>query len=271
MSCYGSLLELGLSPRSASSYASTIRHAQRWLAARGLDLATVGAEDLLGYLAVRPASWSSRKLIRSALRYYWLLIDRPDPPLLAIRVPPKPRMRCRALTERQAAKLEAAARRRGDRQGLAVLLGLYLGLRRDEIARLRWDEVDDGAGWITVFGKGGVQATLPVHPVLLEELARRPRPASYVFPGARGRAHVTPASVWNWVRDVSTDAGLPPVSTHRLRHTCLATANDATGDLRAVQEFARHARPETTAGYTRVTAKRLLAVMVSLDYQETRA
>ena len=33
----------------------------------------------------------------------------------------------------------------------------------------------------------------------------------------------------------------------------IATANDATGDLRATQDFARHAHPETTAIYTRTT------------------
>lgn len=41
--------------------------------------------------------------------------------------------------------------------------------------------------------------------------------------------------------------------------------------LRAVQEFARHARPETTSGYTRATKHRLLEVMRSLEYSGVRA
>lgn len=66
--------------------------------------------------------------------------------------------------------------------------------------------------------------------------------------------------------------GLAPVTAAcyartALRHTALATANDATRDLRAVQEFARHARPETTALYTRVTARRLMEVAMSIDYR----
>ena len=52
----------------------------------------------------------------------------------------------------------------------------------------------------------------------------------------------------------------------QLRHTAIATANDRTGDLRAAQEFARHARPETTAIYTRATAKRLWEALLALDY-----
>jgi hypothetical protein len=68
---------------------------------------------------------------------------------------------------------------------------------------------------------------------------------------------VHPTTVWSWVRKVSTEAGLDAVPTHTLRHTALAIGNDATGDLRAVQDFARHAEVDTTAGYTRSTAERL--------------
>ena len=57
-----------------------------------------------------------------------------------------------------------------------------------------------------------------------------------------------------------------PVATHVLRHTALATALDATGDLRAVQELAGHARPETTAGYTRVRRDRLEAAVSAISY-----
>jgi hypothetical protein len=43
-----------------------------------------------------------------------------------------------------------------------------------------------------------------------------------------------------------TKAGIPNLSPDRLRHTAIATVNDATGDLRTAQEFARHADIETT-------------------------
>jgi integrase len=68
-----------------------------------------------------------------------------------------------------------------------------------------------------------------------------------------------------WVRDVGLEAGVP-VRTHLLRHTALAEANDRSGNLRAVQDLARHSRPETTAGYTRTTAARLKSVVAMIDY-----
>ena len=72
------------------------------------------------------------------------------------------------------------------------------------------------------------------------------------------------------MREVAADAGMK-VPTHVLRHTALATALDNCHDLRAVQELAGHARPETTAGYTRVTARRLTEAVGAIHYGEESA
>jgi hypothetical protein len=68
------------------------------------------------------------------------------------------------------------------------------------------------------------------------------------------------------VKDLAEEAGVGKIHTHRLRHTALTVANDATGDLRAVSKFARHRRIETTMTYTRTTETALSKVMESLDY-----
>ena len=100
---------------------------------------------------------------------------------------------------------------------------------------------------------------MPVHEVVLRYMASVPRQGPFVFPGRFG-GPVNPATIWEWAREVARDAGLGDVPTHVLRHTALTAANDATGDLRATQDFARHAKPETTAGYTRTTERRLREV-----------
>jgi integrase len=174
-------------------------------------------------------------------------------------------MICRALERDEAKILASAARSRGGDAGFAVILGLYQALRREEIATLRWENFDD-QGWLTVTGKGGVTASIPVRATVAEMLALRSRGDDYIFPGRAAGRPVTPTTVWNWVGRVAKDAGLSGVTPHRLRHTCLATANDATGDLRSVQAFARHADPRVTAGYTRATNERLRAVVNSVEY-----
>lgn len=254
----------GLAPRSVYRYVRGAEAAERWFAQHGYELRTATPSQVGKYLETTPHTHASRNLVRASLTHYWRWTEREAPPLGALRVPKKPEMVCRAVEPEDGKLLAKTARNRGDPKGLAVAIGLYLGLRREEIATLRWS-CFDGNGWVRVMGKGERTRTLPVHPVLAELLAAHPRTGAYVFPG-RLSDHVCPATIWTWTLQVAEEAGVGYVSTHVLRHTALATANDATGDLRSVQSFAGHANPAVTAGYTRTTKRRLTAVMESLDY-----
>lgn len=258
------LQSMGLAPRTAKLYARTLLAAQRWCAERNLDLATLPPLQVAEYAATKPLSHSTRILLRTALRHYWEHVGRPDPPLRAIRVPPEPQHVCRALDEGDARILAKAARARRDRPGLAVVLGLYQAMRREEIATLPWSSLRD-EGFLRIVGKGAKERRIPLHRVVADALSWFPREGEFVFPGRFG-GPVIPATIWIWVREVSEEAGVPTVAPHVLRHTSLATANDNTGDLRSVQHFAGHSKPETTSVYTRASARRLAAVVASLDY-----
>lgn len=256
-----------LAPRTIESYCKTAREADWWCETQGYTLMNVPAIVLAQYVEMRPKTSASRRIMKVAFTHYWTAFKRKDPPLWVLKVPRKPRAVCKALTEDEASLMATLARERGGIEGFAVLLAMYEGLRRAEIAAVAWHDFTDD-GWLSVMGKGDVPAKLPVHPVVAEALAalEREHPV-WVFPARKGEGHIIPATVWSWVAKVAEEAGVEHVAPHRLRHTALATANDVTGDLRAVQDFARHARPDTTAGYTRTTERRLRAVLVALDYE----
>ncbi len=270
----------GYSAKTIAVYLVTIARAAAWLGAQGSTLEEAPPTLLHAYAETLPLTRSSRALLRSALRAYWSASGRPEGPARAIRVPSKPPMRCKALEDPEAWILANAARRRGDPQGLAVLLGLYAGLRRNEIATLRWSQIEP-SGWLALVGKGDVSRAIPLHPVILEALEALPHPShtveregpgrsEWVFPGRFG-GPANPSTIWGWVRAVALEAGLAAVPTHVLRHTALSTALDATRDLRAVQQLAGHARPETTAGYTRVRRDRLVETVTAICYDELSA
>lgn len=259
------LLGVGLSGRTATIYGRHVERAERWLGERGVSLELALPSEIGAYAETLPRSSSTRRQLRSALRLWWAWAKRVNPPVASVRVPPKPRPVCRALEADDARRLVKAGLGWWP-EGTAVLFGMYLALRREEIATARWDGFDPECSWYTVTGKRDLVACLPVHPVLASEVRGKRRRGSYVFPGRGARPHVSPATVWLWVRRVAQEADVGLVRPHELRHTALATANDRTGDLRATQEFARHARPETTAIYTRATAARLQGVVASLDY-----
>jgi integrase/recombinase XerD len=264
-----------LSKKTATVHVQYLRRCARWCVEHGTTIDTVSPSELEAWAESLPRTRSSLMVVRSSLNHYYALTRRPDPPTYMIRVPRRKRMISKALSEADARTLERAAIERKDRWGLAVIIGLYLGLRRFEIAKLRWSDFKDG--WVTLVGKGDLEATLPVHQVVQDYLAlvkagegRGPdrsaanrHSSEFVFPG-RWEGSVNPTTLWGWVRQVAVEAGLKEVPTHVLRHTALAMGNDVTGDLRAVQDFARHADPNTTAGYTRTTRRGLERVMQAI-------
>jgi integrase len=260
------LLEEGYSARTIVVYVRECMRAEHFCEDAGYTLRNAPESVIAGFVATRKRTEPTRKQLRSALGHYWRLLPRKNPPLWLVRVPKKKRGVCRTAEEDEARAIVIRAKGRDDKQGLAVLLGLYLALRREEIAMLRWDAFSSD-GWVTIVGKGDQEAKLPVHPVLLDALARLQREdLTWVFPGRKAGTHTAPATVWTWVGQVGREAGVENLTPHRLRHTALATANDRTGDLRAVQDFARHAKVDTTSMYTRSTARRLVEVMRAIDY-----
>ena len=159
------------------------------------------------------------------------------------------------------------------RAGTAVLAGLYLGLRVAEIAGMHWQRFDHGLAWYTCQGKGDRTRRIPVAAPLRDRLEELEDRVGWVFTGSNGRhhSHVHPATIWTWVRELAVEAGLAPLHTHQLRHTAIATIHDNTGDLAVAQQFAGHAKPETTRIYTRVTNDKLAAAVATLNYRAASA
>lgn len=262
------LWSIGLSWQTIRNYQRVLRRAERKCQEWGVELLTANAYVLAALADYVGPSHPARAHLRTALKHFYLWNDRLNPPLRAVRVPPQPKMVCKALPADQAARLEQVARGWWP-EGAAVLLGMYLGLRRAEIAMAEWERFDGDLDWYRVTGKRDKTATLPVHAVVAEEFRPRRQHSGWVFPGRKGvreGSHVTPATVWEWTAKVATTAGVEDFSTHVLRHTALTTALDATGDLRSVQEFARHEDPITTSGYTRTTKEQLRKISDAIRY-----
>lgn len=249
----------GIDPRTIQIYSQVLKRVIR----AGLDIDQPEVMAVAEYARSTPNTHASRSQLRSTLKWYWQATGI-DGPATAVKVPPQPLMVCKTLEDDEARAVEKTALSWWP-EGAACLIALYMALRRTEIAQAEWRRFDEGLRWYRVLGKGSKTAQLPVNALLRSELEHR-RTDGYLFPGRFGD-HVTPATINNWIDRVGVAAGVGHLPPHRLRHTSLATANDRTGDLRAVQTFARHAKPETTAGYTRTTEKRLRDVSDSLGWQ----
>lgn len=178
-----------LGQKTIHRYLRWVRDADRWLTARGSNLDEASASEIFAFAEERVVnSHSSRGQAAAALRHYWDMTDRDRPPIRAIRVPPAPEMVCRAITEEQARDVVKMAAGWW-MPGSVVLVGMYLALRRFEIAKMEWTRFSDDLSEYTVTGKYDKTRTLPVHPMLASELGGHRLDSPWVFPGLRRSAH----------------------------------------------------------------------------------
>ncbi|MGH6692303.1 MAG: tyrosine-type recombinase/integrase, partial [Gammaproteobacteria bacterium] len=222
---------------------------------------SVKGDDLIRWLERQDWSPETRKSYRGALRsfYGWGKQAghvRRDP---AADLPPVriPRGEPRPISE---GRLKTAIAQACDRTRLILVLGAYAGLRRAEIAGLRWADVSDGQ--LHIVGKGGHVRLLHVHPLLAAELAAEQtrRDAGRFGTGWRYTGHADSPHVFpgRYGTGVTADSigraaarALDGHTTHSLRHRFATRAYDATRDIGVVQQLLGHASPTTTAGYAR--------------------
>jgi len=161
---------------------------------------------------------------------------------------------------------------RGKRNYAVLLLLARLGLRACEIVALELDDIDWDNGRITIRGKGGRLAQMPLPSDIGEAIAsylRFGRPCCTcrrVFlrhrAPVRGFAHsITVSSI---VRRALIDAGIDSArkGAHLFRHTLATDLLRQEVSLDEIGELLRHQSPNTTALYAKVdlTALRTLAL-----------
>ncbi len=152
---------------------------------------------------------------------------------------------------------------KGKRDFALLLLLLENALRRAEVCGLtRADyEPDQMAIWIHGKGRGTQRerVTLSTNSVSALELYLEASALSQerntplfinVSPAAYGRG-LTTDGLYKIIKELAESAGLKDrLSPHRLRHTAITLALDASGgDVRRVQQLSRHARLETLQRY----------------------
>jgi len=151
-----------------------------------------------------------------------------------------------------------------DRAVLAVLL--YLGLRREEVARLMVQDLQERRGMqhLRVYGKGGKLRYLPLHPIVLERIHaylklsghHLEQPAAPLFMPLRGKvtgAGLSADGIYALVRRYTSAAGIriEGLGVHGLRATAATNALENEADIAKVQQWLGHANISTTKMYDR--------------------
>jgi integrase/recombinase XerD len=153
----------------------------------------------------------------------------------------------------------------------AILLMEGAGLRRGEVLRVRWADVDLVRGRVRVLRKGANWQSVPLAPDVADWLREsfrvlRPEPDDHVFTvdverwvtqHERRRERRDPKvqaseqALWRMVRRVCRRAGIRELSPHQLRHGFANRFLRESGrDVAALRPLLGHSRIDTTMLYT---------------------
>jgi integrase len=162
----------------------------------------------------------------------------------------------KALTEAEIAVLWRVATGIGGPFGGLVKMGLVTGLRRGELAAMRWDWIDRQGLRITVPGrvmKNGRDHALPITSLIAQLLDETPnRGGGLVFPSERRLGGATPMSGWSKLmtrlREASAVAG---VGLHDLRRTYRSILADLGVREEIAEAMIAHRRSGLVARYNR--------------------
>jgi len=259
-------VELRCKPATEAQYRVAIdRHILPALG--GLPIAAIGraeAAALQHRLADRPAAANQAVAVLARLIDHaadWGLAAGENP----ARAIPKYRARRRErfLTDAEFRRLGAALDGLEAGGGLAagaaaaIRLLALTGCRRNEILRLRWDEVRADAMELALRDTKTGPRTVPLSPEAAAILARLPRIAQnpYVVPGRKTGAPLSGIFLqWRLVRG---QAGLDDVRLHDLRHSYASRALALGESLPTIARLLGHARVQTASRYAHLARGRV--------------
>jgi integrase len=133
--------------------------------------------------------------------------------------------------------------------GPIMLTALYTGMRKSEILRLEWSDVDFEHGFIHLRGpKGGQDQKIPLNEAARAVFEKLPRTHDLVFPGIHGQR----TGLYHAIGPIKKKAGLPANfrPLHGLRHHYASMlASSGQVDMYVIQKLLTHKSPTMTQRY----------------------
>jgi integrase len=133
--------------------------------------------------------------------------------------------------------------------GPVMLIALYTGMRKSEILRLEWKDIDFEHGFIHIRGpKGGQDQKIPLNEAAREVFEKLPRTHELIFPGIHGLR----TGIYHAIGAIKKKAGLPKDfrPLHGLRHHYASMlASSGKVDLYVLQKLLTHKSPSMTQRY----------------------
>jgi integrase len=137
-----------------------------------------------------------------------------------------------------------------------VLVGLFTGLRKSEIRKLRWEHIDLERKTLTIVDpKGKETTTIPISEQAIAVFSDIPVNSEYVLPGPDGKMKRTFRDPWYRIRET---AGLPAnIRFHGTRHNFASWLVSSGVDLYTVSKLLNHKDVKTSTRYSHLSDEAL--------------
>jgi site-specific recombinase XerD len=250
----------GLSQRTMQLYLRAVADFARHF---GQSPDQLGPEHIRTYqlhLLHKPVSYSTLRIVVSALRFFYRVTLGKDWAIERIPSPKRDRHLPVVLSLAEVAQFFAVVDNLKHRM---VLMTMYAaGLRVSEVVHLKVSDIDSARMVIRIEqGKGRKDRSVMLSPSLLTLLRtywKAVRPHEWLFPG---RDLDTPISIRSvqWVcHEAWQRSGLTKqVNVHMLRHSLATHLLEAGTDLRTIQLLLGHRSTASTARYTHIATSAL--------------
>jgi integrase len=141
---------------------------------------------------------------------------------------------------------------------LMVAIALTTGLRKENIFRLRWSQIQGGT--VTVKAKNNKTLSIPLAPRVMEMIERHRKYlmkrkkclSAWVFPSPLDYNKFKAHSADGGLNNCFIRAGMQYSGWHILRHTFATSFLRETGNLRLLQDILGHANLAQTARYAHI-------------------
>jgi site-specific recombinase XerD len=260
------------SPRTIETYVS---HVLRFSKFHGRSPDLLGPEEVRTYqlhLRNQGVSWSLFNQAVCALKFFYRVTLQVTWPVEHIPFGRRPRTVRVVLSQDEVVCFLAAVANPVYRMALMTAYGA--GLRITELVTLKAEHVDSARMLLHVeLGKGQKSRLVPLSEVLLTHLRdywRKDRPkvrgSTWIFPGEKPGQHLHTTTLQNACERAREVARIKKhVTPHTLRHCYATHLLEAGTDVRTVQALLGHSQLSTTAIYTHVQRRLVMATKSPLD------
>lgn len=268
---------------SRVTYVSRIRRAIAICEEQGQSFLVADKRTLRFVLGSVPPHPSTQNCYISAFRLFFdFLISqkmRKDNPAKELGRPPLIKRLPRPIQIHDVCRYLDAAHRLGVQHYAIACLGLFMGLRRQEITEAQWSWFfqAEGRWWCDVTGKGGKTGREPVHAELrrvLTKLRETHRDPQWLFPSPVRAKAGYPMSMNTVVKkhfEIVEKAGIGHYTMHQLRHSFATYVRRVPNvDGAIVQKLMRHSSSASTEIYMDVLDDELGDAIDGLDFRRIR-